>query len=73
MDEHSTATKARTEARTYNASKPAKCAIHFYAVIGSINPYMPNIFNNLSGNKTNVCGAVDYIKHFRVPSKSYNA
>jgi hypothetical protein len=34
LDEHSTATKARTVAKTYNAHKPAKFAVCFYAVRG---------------------------------------
>jgi hypothetical protein len=44
LDEHSTATKARTEAKTYNAHKPAKFAVCFYAVTGSVNPYISSFF-----------------------------
>ena len=72
LDEHSTATKARTEAKTYNAHKPAKFAVCFYAVTGSVNPYISSFFDNRAGNKTGVCGAVDYTRVFCVLRKPYN-
>ena len=45
LDEHSTATKAWTEAKIYNAYEPAKFAAHFYAdaVTGVVNPYILTI------------------------------
>jgi len=45
LDEHSTATKAWTEAKIYNAHEPAKFAAHFYAdaVTGVVNPYILTI------------------------------
>jgi len=72
LDEHSTATMARTEAKTYNAHKPAKFAVHFYAVTGSVNPYISSFFDNCAGNKTGVCGAVDCTRVFCVLRKPYN-
>ncbi len=72
LDEHSTATKARTTAKTYNANKPAMFAIRFYAVTGSINPYISSFFDNHAGNKTNVCGAVEYCNTFKVLKTPYN-
>jgi len=53
-------TKARMEAKTYNAHKPAKFAVRFYVVTGSVKPYISSFFDNRAGNKTGVCGAVDY-------------
>jgi hypothetical protein len=48
------------EAKTYNAHKPAKFAVRFYVVTGSVKPYISSFFDNRAGNKTGVCGAVDY-------------
>lgn len=44
LDEHSTATKAWTEAKIYNAHKPSKFAVHFYAVTELINLYFSLFF-----------------------------
>jgi hypothetical protein len=57
LDECSARTKARTAAKTFNAQKPAKFAVRFYAVTGSVNPYISSFFDNRAGNKTGVWGS----------------
>jgi hypothetical protein len=51
LDECSAWTKARTAAKTFNAKKPAKFAVRFYAITGSVNPYISSFFDNRAGNK----------------------
>jgi hypothetical protein len=72
LDEHSTATKARTTDKTYNANKPAKFAIRFYAVTGAVTPYISSFFDNCAGNKTNICDAVEYTTIFKAIKMPYN-
>ena len=60
LDEASLATKARTLAKTYNASKPAKYAIRFYAVVGNCGPYIFSLQDNKRGNKQITSAALDY-------------
>ncbi len=56
LDECSARTEARTAAKTFNAKKPAKFAVRFYAVAGSMNPYFSSYFDIQAGNKTGVSG-----------------
>jgi hypothetical protein len=72
LDECSARTKARTAAKTFTAKNPAKFAVRFYAVTGSVNPYISSFFDNRAGNKTGVCGAVDYCRIFRTLRTPYN-
>jgi len=72
LDECSARTKARTGAKTFNAKKPDKFAIRFYAVAGSVNLYISSFFDNGAGNKTGVCAAVDFYRIFRSLWTPYN-
>ena len=60
LDENSTRTKARTAARSYMPSKPDKYAIRFYAVCGWKSTYLHSIWDNGSGNKSNIPPANRY-------------
>jgi len=65
LDECAAPTKARTTAKTFNKEKPDKFAVRFYAVVGSVIPYMSSLCDNHAGNKTGVSGALDYCRVFR--------
>ncbi len=68
----SSKTVARTGAKTFNAKKPDKFAVRFYAVAGSVNPYISSFFDNRAGNKTGVCAAVNCCRIFHSLWTPYN-
>jgi len=72
LDECSAKNKARTGAKTFNAKKPDKFAVRFYAVAGSVNPYISSFFDNRAGNKTGVCAAVNCCRIFHSLWTPYN-
>lgn len=72
LDECSARTKARTAAKTFNKNKPAKFAVRFYAVTGSVNPYISSLYDNRAGNKTGIPAAIDYCRIFRSLRTPYN-
>jgi len=72
LDENTARTKARTKAKTYNANKPCKWGIRFYAVNGAVIPYLSSFFDNRAGNTTGRSGAEDYCTVFRKLRTPYN-
>jgi hypothetical protein len=72
LDENTARTKARTKAKTYNANKPCKWGIRFYAVNGAVIPYLSSFFDNRAGNTTGRSGAEDYCTVFRSLRTPYN-
>ena len=64
LHEASLATKARTKAKTFNATKPDKYAIHFYALVGNEGPYIFCLQDNRRGNTESKSAAKDYILQF---------
>jgi hypothetical protein len=53
-------------------AKKAKFAVQFYAVTGSVNPYISSFFDTHAGNKTGVCGTVEYHFIFKTLRTPYN-
>jgi len=72
LDENTARTKARTKAKTYNANKPCKWGVRFYAVNGAVIPYLSSFFDNRAGNTTGRSGAADYCTTFRTLRTPYN-
>lgn len=64
-DENTVRCKARTGARSYMKSKPVRFGIRFYAVVGSKHAYLHSLWDNGSGNKTNVPPEQMYCNVFR--------
>ncbi len=64
LDENTIRCKARTGARSYMKSKPVKFGIRFYAVVGCQHAYLHSLWDNGSGNKTNVPPGQSYCKVF---------
>ena len=71
IDENTIRCKARTGAKTYIRNKPVKFGIRFYAVVGWKFNYLYNIWDNGSGNKTNINPASKYCQVFRDLRNSY--
>jgi hypothetical protein len=65
LDECAAPTEACTAAKIFNKEKPDKFAVRFYAVVGSVIPYMSSLCDNHAGNKTGVSSAIDYCLLFR--------
>mmetsp|Transcript_13330 Transcript_13330/g.19112 ORF Transcript_13330/g.19112 Transcript_13330/m.19112 type:complete len:325 (-) Transcript_13330:473-1447(-) len=72
LDENTARTKACTKAKTYNANKPCKWGIRFYAVNGAVVPYLSSFFDNRAGNTTGRSGEEDYCTVFRSLRTPYN-
>ena len=72
LDEAGVRTKARTKASSYIANKPDKYAIRFYAVVGSQNAYLFNIFDNRSGNTSGVSPPEAFCRLHREMRTPYN-
>jgi len=64
LDENSCATRARTEARSYIPSKPDQYAIRFYCVVEHTTRWLHTVFDNGSGNKSQMSAAERYINLF---------
>jgi hypothetical protein len=73
LDENSAHTKVHTRAKSYNADKPNKFAIHFYSVVSSSFTYCHSIVDNRSGNATPENPAQAYCRLFpEMRTPSYN-
>jgi Transposase IS4 len=72
LDENTIHCKAHTGARSYMKSKPVKFGIRFYAVVGLKHAYVHSLWDNGSGNKTNVPPVQSYCKVFRDLRGSYD-
>jgi hypothetical protein len=64
VDENTCATKAWSKAKTYSPNKPAKYAIHFYAIVGHQYCYLSSMFDNNAGNIKGMEGVHNYCHLF---------
>ena len=72
LDKASLATKAHTKAKIFNATKPAKYTIKFYALVGNEGPYLFSMQDNKRGNTAIKANSLDYIRHFPCLSRPFS-
>ena len=65
IDENTIMCKGRTRAKTHMCNKPIKFGILFYAVVGWKYTYLHSLWDNDSGNKSQVSAASRYCNVFR--------